>query len=105
MENETDLFTTADLTVVMHLQCKGIKPINHTEENGRARLHYLRDYKLEAELRNHMARCSECGVAFSEVGEAYAKAKRMLLDGDLGDGKQENERREEERDEETISSS
>ena len=39
MENETDLYTTADLTLVMHFHYNGIKPVRRTVDNDRAVLH------------------------------------------------------------------
>ena len=39
---------------------------------------------------SYMTRCPDCGITPSEIGEAYARAKKMLLDGDLGDKRKEN---------------
>lgn len=88
---KTNQFKSSELHLITFLRLNNLRPVRRTvDEEERAALYYEKTADLEECLVRYMDKCSICGFAWSEVGPAFAQAKAMLLDGDLGNGRMGN---------------
>jgi len=74
-------FKTPDLDLANYLTLRKFEPIDRTTEEARAFLIYERTPELDKAIVDYVNRCTACGITFSEVGPARAKARSLLLDG------------------------
>jgi len=64
-----------------------IDPVDRETEGSTAFLFFPRSPEVDKLIIDFMTPCSECGITFSAVGPARARARRMLIEGEL-DGRQ-----------------
>ena len=79
--NDSDLFETDDLDLINFLLLYKIEPIKRETDGTKSSLFYRRSADLDKLIITSMNPCAACGIRFSDVGPARARARRLLLEG------------------------
>lgn len=82
-QNGAEIFKTDNLDLATYLLLHKIEPIKRESEGSKAFLFFPRSKDLDKSIIDFMNPCSECGITFSDVGPARARARRMLIEGEL----------------------
>ena len=85
--NGGELFKTDNLDLATYLLLHKIEPVNREVEGAKSFLFFPRSTELDKLIVEFMNACPKCGITFSDVGPARARARRMLIEGEL-DGRQ-----------------
>ncbi len=82
-KNSPELFRTDNLDLATYLLLHKIEPVNREEVGTKGFLFFPRSPDVDKFIIDFMNACPTCGITFQDVGPTRARARRMLIEGEL----------------------